>query len=314
MSSVRSAMVKRILTIPLTMFIVSVIVFSAISFSAGDSSSYILSDDATAAERDRYREISGLDEPFYSRYLGFLSSFIRGDWGLTAGGTAIKEVIVSHIPVTLAVSILALVMSLVIALPVSYLTLKRGTVRSAAATAFSIVVSSMPVFLVSIFLVLIFSVRLGIFPVAGYVPPEYGFLLHIGSIFLPSLSLALLHSSLLIMMFRNSLRENMEKPFSRTYEALGMKRWKIALKGATKPSLPLLFILIGESAAAFLGGSAAVESVFALPGLGSLLVSAALSRDTHLAGILMMLVALFVSIASFLAEMVSALIDPRRNR
>ena len=78
--------------------------------------------------------------------------------------------------------------------------------------------------------------------------------------------------------------------------------------------MPILIILTGQSAAAFLGGSAAVESIFALPGLGALLVNAALSRDTVLAGILMMLVALMVSLSSLSAEIVSALLDPRNRR
>ena len=134
------------------------------------------------------------------------------------------------------------------------------------------------------------------------------------SVKLPSLSLALLHSALLLLMFRKALRENMKKSFSRTYASLGFSNREIAFKCATKPSLPILIILTGQSAAAFLGGSAAVESIFARPGLGALLVNAALSRDTVLAGILMMLVALMVSLSSLSAEIVSALLDPRNRR
>ena len=295
------------------MLIVSFLVFSCISFSSGDSSSFILSEDASAEDIAEYRELSGLDRPFLERYFPFLISFMKGEWGYSSGGAEIRELIFSRLPVTLFLSSLSLLLSLIIALPISYLTMKRNTIRSALGTGYAILVSSSPVFLLSIFLILIFSVSLGIFPVAEYVPLSRGVRLSLGSIFLPSLSLALLHSSLLILMFRNALRENMEKPFSIASYSFGMKRWKIALRNATKPSLPILVMLLGESMAAFLGGSAAVETVFALPGIGSLLVSAALSRDSVLAGTIMLLVALLVSLSSLCAEIISILLDPRNR-
>ncbi len=305
---------KRILTLPLTMLIVSLLVFSCISFSSGDSSSFILSEDATDAEISAYRERAGLDRPFSEQYADFLKSFFIGDWGYSSGGAEIRSLVLSRLPVTLSVSFFSLFLSVLIALPISYLTMKRKTIRSSAGTGYAVLVSSSPVFLLSIFLILIFSVMLRIFPVAGYVPLSRGIFLHLGSIFLPSLSLALLHSSLLVLMFRNALRENMEKPFSISAHLQGMKRWKIAVRNATKPSLPILVMLLGESAAAFLGGSAAVETVFALPGIGSLLVSSALSRDSLLAGTIMLIVALLVSLSSLAAEIISILLDPRNRR
>lgn len=296
------------------MLIVSFLVFSCIAFSSGDSSSYILSEDATESEVEAYQEMAGLNEPFFTRYVSFLFSFITGDWGRSAGGNEIRELIAARLPVTLSVSFLALLVSLLIAVPLSYLTLEEKTAGSVISTSYAVIISSSPVFLTAIFLVLVFASVLGIFPVAGYIPASEGFFLHLGSVFLPSLSLALLHSALLLLMFRKALRENMKKSFSRTYASLGFSNREIAFKCATKPSLPILIILTGQSAAAFLGGSAAVESIFALPGLGALLVNAALSRDTVLAGILMMLVASMVSLSSLSAEIVSALLDPRNRR
>lgn len=302
---------RRIITIPLTMLIVSLLVFISISFSQGDSSAYILSEDAAAEEIEAYREAMEINDAWITRYIRFLLSFVSGNWGLTAGGQDIFTVIASRFPVTLSVSVLALVLSLSIALPLSYITLKEHTLRSSVATVYAVLVMSSPVFLTSLFLVIIFSVALNLFPVAGYVPLSKGIFLHLGSVFLPSLALALLHSSLLLIVFRRSLRENMKKAFSRVPVALGMKEWQVAVKSATKPSLPVLFVMTGESAAAFIGGSAAVESVFALPGLGSLLVSASLSRDVMLSGILLMIIALVISLFSVASELLSLLLDPR---
>ncbi len=296
------------------MLVVSFLVFSCIAFSSGDTSSFILSEDATQDEIAAYRESAGINRPFFIRYFSFLFSFLSGDWGRTAGGMEIAGIIADRIPVTLSVSLMALVLALIIAIPLSYLTLKEKTLRSSVVTAYAVIVSSSPVFMTAIFLVLVFAVSFHFFPVAGYVPVSDGFFLHLRSLFLPSLSLALLHSSLLILMYRKALRDNMGKSFSRTYRALGFRERKIALFSATKPSLPILVTLIGQSTAAFLGGSAAVESIFAIPGFGSLLVNAALSRDVTLAGILMMLIALFVSLSSVIAEIISDQLDPRNRR
>lgn len=136
----------------------------------------------------------------------------------------------------------------------------------------------------------------------------------IRSVFLPSLSLALLHSSLIMLMMRAAVESNLSASYSMVARAFGKGFSRIAAIDASKPALPLLAILSGQSAAAFIGGSAAVETLFAIPGIGSLLVTAALRRDAALAGTLVMLIALSVSCISMAAEAVSALLDPRRER
>ena len=138
---------KRILTLPLTMLIVSLLVFSCISFSSGDSSSFILSEDATDAEISAYRERAGLDRPFSEQYADFLKSFFIGDWGYSSGGAEIRSLVLSRLPVTLSVSFFSLFLSVLIALPISYLTMKRRTIRSSAGTGYAVLVSSFPVFL-----------------------------------------------------------------------------------------------------------------------------------------------------------------------
>lgn len=305
---------KRLAMIPLTMLIVSAAVFICLSCASGDSSAYILPEDASPEAVEAYRASMGLDEPLLLRYSGFLFSFLSGDWGLSAGGRDIMGMIGTRLPVTLSVSILALLISLCIAVPAAYLSVRRRSAADRISTGAAVAVSSMPVFLIAMLLVLLFAVLLGWFPVAGYVPLSDGLIPHLGSIFLPSLALALLHSSLLMLLFRRSLRENLGEPYARAAAAAGLSPRLILLKGATRPALPLLVIVAGESAAAFLGGSAAVETVFAIPGLGALMVTAALGRDAALSSVIVMLSALMVSLTSLVAETAADLIDPRRRR
>ena len=305
---------KRLLRLLLTMLIVSLAVFSFISFSSGDSSSSVLSEDASEEAIEAYRKAMGLDEPFAVRYLSFLSSFFSGNWGVASDGQDISFLVLSRIPATLSITILALLMSLAIALSLAFLSLRRHTIGRALTTAWAAVMMSSPVFLIAIALVLLLSFQLDLFPVAGYVPLSGGFVRSIRSVFLPSLSLALLHSSLIMLMMRAAVESNLSASYSMVARAFGKGFSRIAAIDASKPALPLLAILSGQSAAAFIGGSAAVETLFAIPGIGSLLVTAALRRDAALAGTLVMLIALSVSCISMAAEAVSALLDPRRER
>lgn len=304
---------KRLLTVPLTMLVVSFLVFACISFSEGDSSAYILPEDATEEARAGYREAVGLDAPFPLRYASFMADFLTGRWGMTAAGHDVSEMILSRLPVTISLAAMSLVISLAIAVPVSYLTLRRRSIGDMASTASAAVISSLPVFLVALLLSSLLAVRMHLFPTSGFVPPSKGIGYSLGSLFLPSLSLSLLHSSLMMLLFRKALRDSMEKPFTTAAIAYGMSRRRALFRCATRPSLPILAAVAGESAAAFIGGSAAVESVFALPGIGSLMVSAALGRDTALAGTLVMLIALMISLISLLSEAAIRLLDPRRR-
>ena len=291
---------KRLLTVPLTMLVVSFLVFACISFSEGDSSAYILPEDATEEARAGYREAVGLDAPFPLRYASFMADFLTGRWGMTAAGHDVSEMILSRLPVTISLAAMSLVISLAIAVPVSYLTLRRRSIGDM-------------VFLVALLLSSLLAVRMHLFPTSGFVPPSKGIGYSLGSLFLPSLSLSLLHSSLMMLLFRKALRDSMEKPFTTAAIAYGRSRRRALFRCATRPSLPILAAVAGESAAAFIGGSAAVESVFALPGIGSLMVSAALGRDTALAGTLVMLIALMISLISLLSEAAIRLLDPRRR-
>ena len=309
-----SKVLSRLAALALTLLAVSFAVFSLVSLSSGDSALYLLGEDATEEALEAYRAASGSGQSYLQRYCRFLVSFLKGDWGTAAGGTPVKELVLSRMGVTLSVAALSLVLALVIALPLSFLGVKKGSALSAFVSGISMAVMAVPSFLIALALALFFSVFLGLFPVAGYIPLSRGFFSHLSSVFLPSLTLALMHASLYIRIFREALRENSEKPFSKAARALGLRRSLVPLRCAFKPSLPVLLALVSETLASSLAGAAVVETVFALPGLGSLLVTAALSRDSSLAGTLLMLTALAVSLVSMVLDGLLALLEKQRRR
>lgn len=304
----------RILSILLTLTIVSFIVFILQANALGDSASYILSEEAGGAAADAYRASISSDGPVMVRYIEFLLSFISGKWGNTVSGQSIREIIGYRYGVTISLSVLSVLSAIAISIPVSLISVRTGTIADKAASSFSVLFLSIPSFLTAFFLILVFSMILGLFPPAGYIQPSVSLTGWARSVFLPSFSLSLLHAALITRIFRKALRENMLKPYSVSLAAAGASEAQVLMKGALKPSLPVLYTLIASSLASALAGSAVTESVFALPGIGSLLVTAALSRDALLSGTIVMLTALSVSVIYAVLEVVLLIIDPRSRR
>lgn len=307
--------VKRLLIILITMLIVSMFVFIMQSLSRGDSASFLLSEEASKEELDLYSKKHGLDQGIIPRYLDFLISFFTFDWGKTISGLEIKSVVSTRFPVTLSLSFFSLLFALFIAIPWTLFSVRnRGGFIDKAHGVFATMTIIFPSFLTALIFSLFFGLYLKWFPVAGYVSFFHNPSMFFRTLFLPSLTLALLHASLFMRVFKASLFDNLDRPYSIALRAQGGTRWELILYSALKPSLPIMVSLVAESLASSLAGAAVVESVFALPGVGSLMVNAALSRDMNLSGILIMIIALIVSSLYFLSYLISALLDPRIRR
>ena len=306
---------RRILSFLMTLFIVSLFVFASVSLSLGDSSSFVLSDEASTLAIERYREAKGLNDNIFLRYLRFVISFFKLDWGKTIGGEEIGKVIVNRLPVTLSLSFYSILFSTIFSSLIVFFTLRRrrqneGKVISVLSSVFLI----LPTFLTSLILVLIFSLWLKLFPISGYVRIKDGFISHFRSLFLPSLTLSLLHSSIMMRIMYVALKESLNMPSTNTALSKGMKENRLVISSSLKPSLPVFLTLVSDSIASAFGGSCVIENVFALPGIGSLMVKGALERDASLVSICVMVVAFLVSFVFLVSDLLSDLADPRRRR
>lgn len=303
---------KSLFSILATMLIVSAFVFFAEEMSIGDSASYILSDEASEKDIEEYRKQNGLDDNIAIRYFNFLLSFFSLEWGSDISGHSIISVIAERLPVTLSLSFFSILMSLSISFVwVLFSVLKRGSFADLSLSVISIILLSIPSFLIAIGLSLFFGLFLRWFPVAGYIAPEYSITGFFKTLFLPSSALALVNLPLFMRMFRQSLLSNLDKIYTLSFKAQGANRLDLILHSALKPSLPLIFSLVVQSISTSISGSAVIENVFALPGLGALLVKSVLSRDARLAGTILMVVSFFISILALLANMLSLIVDPR---
>ena len=306
---------RRILSFVLTLLIVSLFVFSSVSLALGDSSSFVLSDEASSIAVEDYRRTMGLDDNIFIRYLRFLGNFFTLNWGKTIGGEEIRKVILDRLPVTLSLSFYSILFSTFFSILIVFFSLqKRGMKKSRIISILSSAFLVLPSFLTSLLLVLIFSLWLKLFPVSGYSRINNGFFMHFRSLFLPSLTLSLLHSSLMMRIMYSTLKESLEMPYTNTALSKGMKEKSLVLSSALKPSLPIFFTLISDSISSALGGSCVVENVFALPGMGSLMVKGALERDASLVSTCVMVVAFLVSFTFLVTDILTDTVDPRIRR
>ena len=306
---------RRILSFVLTLLIVSLFVFSSVSLALGDSSSFVLSDEASSMAVEDYRRTMGLDDNIFIRYLRFLGNFFTLNWGKTIGGEEIRKVILDRLPVPLSLSFHSILSSTFFSILIVFFSLqKRGMKESRIISILSSAFLVLPSFLTSLLLVLIFSLWLKLFPVSGYSRINNGFFMHFRSLFLPSLTLSLLHSSLMMRIMYSTLKESLEMPYTNTALSKGMKEKSLVVSSALKPSLPIFFTLISDSISSALGGSCVVENVFALPGMGSLMVKGALERDASLVSTCVMVVAFLVSFTFLVTDILTDAVDPRIRR
>ena len=311
----KKKIINRIISFLLTLLVVSLFVFAAVDLAKGDSSLVVLSDEAGVEEVERYRRDSGLYDIFLIRYLRFLKSFFSFSWGRTVGGEKVVDVILSRLPLTLSLTFFSIFLSLLISLPLLFFSLSKvGGRRQSILTALSSALMVIPTFISSLVLILIFSLWLKLFPVSGYVRLKDGIFPYLRSLFLPSLSLSFLHSAVMMKIMREALEESLKMNYTRTALSKGMKERKLVVLSAFRPSLPVLFSLVSDSLSVGFGGAAVVENIFALPGMGSLLVKGALERDGNLVSISVLIIAFLVSLFFFIADLGSYFIDPRQRR
>ena len=159
---------RRIISFLMTLFIVSLFVFASISLSLGDSSSFVLSDEASSDAIESYREAKGLNDNILLRYIRFIKSFFVFDWGKTIGGEEIRKVIINRLPVTLSLSFYSIMFSTVFSSLFVFFTLrKRRQGEGKLINILSSIFLILPSFLTSLILVMVFSLWLKLFPISG---------------------------------------------------------------------------------------------------------------------------------------------------
>jgi ABC-type dipeptide/oligopeptide/nickel transport system permease component len=284
---------------------VSTLVFLLIHLVPGDPVEAMLGERAQASDRAALRAALGLDLPLWEQYLRYLGGLARLDLGASLiDQRPVAEILAERLPATLRLSAAALGTALVIGLPLGVLAARhRGSVLDATAMTTSLLGISMPNFWLGPLLILVFSLWLGWTPVSGADAP--------GAIILPALTLGTALAAILARMVRASVLEVLGEDYVRTARAKGLGEpavlWRHALRNAWLPVLTVIGMQLGG----LLAGAVITETVFAWPGIGSLLVEAIKARDFPVVQGCVLLISVCYVLVNALTDIAYAWIDPR---
>lgn len=303
---------RLVATVPV-LLILSVAIFLMLHLTPGDPVKLMLGEDATPEATTALRRDLGLDKPLPVQYLHWLSNLLRGDLGRSIRThQPVVEAIVSRLPVTLELAFLALIVALLIGLPAGIVAaIRRNSPADIACTTFSLLGISLPNFFLGILLILLLSLKLRILPPSGYVPFVQNPLLNLKLMIMPALSLGAALSGIIARLMRSSLLEALGAEYVRTARAKGLSGHAVILGHALKNSLIPVVTVVGLQTGALLGGAILTETVFALPGVGRLVVDNIFARDFPIVQGVVLFLALTRVLSNLIADILYAKLDPR---
>lgn len=296
-----------------TVFLLTVGIFLMVHLIPGDPVVAMLGEDASQERVETMRRQLGLDAPLPVQYVRWLGDVLRGDLGLSVSSRRpVSEMILSRLPVTGTLAALATLFSILVAVPAGVIAaVNRGRFVDQAILFASLVGISVPSFVVAIVLMLVFSVQLGWFPVVSFVAPSTDFLASLRSLTLPAISLAALYAAILTRMTRSGMADVLGQDFVRTARAKGVRSTVVLLKHALRNALIPIVTIVGINLLHLLSGSIVIETVFSIPGIGRLVVTAIFNRDyTVVQGSILAIAAMFLLINLFI-DLTYARLDPR---
>ena len=292
------------------LFGISIITFVLVRLIPGDPARVLLGTRATPTAIARIREQYGLDEPIWLQYFYFIENLGRGEMGKSIlYKIDVLKLIATRIEPTLMLVLTSVLLSILIALPMSAIAARRqGRLPDHAVRVVSTMGIGFPPFWLALMLIIFFSVQLDLFPVSGYGETFSEKLWHLA---LPSLTIALSLSAVITRSLRAAMIHALRSDVATAARARGMPEgivfWRHVLPNSLVPTINLLAVNIGW----LIGGSVVVESVFALPGMGQLLVRAIFSRDYMVVQGVTMVFACATVLVNFLADIITVTIDPR---
>lgn len=305
--------IKRILSVIPVLIIVSIVIFSLVHLVPGDPAASMLGDMASAEDIAALHKRLGLDEPLVKQYFVWIANIFHGDLGdSVANHQTVASMIVSHLMPTVHLTIYAMLIAAAIAIPLGMLAASRkGSAADHTVTGLSLLGISLPSFLLGLFLILVFAVHFRLFPVSGYTEVKDGFWKHVKSLTLPAIALGFMNAALMMRMTRASMLEVLNSDYIRMAKAKGVRGFFIITKHAFKNTLVTIITVFSQSLVQSLSGAAVIESLFAIPGLGQLMVNSVGRRDYYVIQAIVLLIAVFNVAINMIADILYGIVDPR---
>lgn len=317
---------KKIVTLIMTLFLVSVAAFLAFQIIPGDVVTSILGTEATPEREEQLREELGLNKPPVVRYFHWVGDVLKGDLGVSYRYSKnmnemmpVKELIGDKLPVTLWLAAISLALIILVSIPLGVLWARTadcapgraGHFLDAALGVITQAAMAVPSFFLGILVTYLFGIVLKLFSPGGYISYKEDFSGFLGYLLFPALSVALPKIAMTARFLRNSMLTELKADYVRTAYSKGCTRRRVmyghVLRNAMMPVVTFLGMIVAEIVA----GSIVVEQVFGLPGIGRLLISSISTRDFPVVEILILYITFVVIFVYFLVDILYRVIDPR---
>ena len=268
-----------------------------------------VSTEAIAAVREDLR----LDDPLPLRYLSWLGDAITGDLGRSyQTRQEVSDAIGERLPVTLEIATVAMLMSLAVAIPVGVLSAYRaGTGLDKGVTTATFGLLAVPNFMMALLLIYILAVRYRLFPATGWTSLSEGPIDNLRTVFMPALALAISSMAVLTRLLRSDMISVLQEDHVLMARSKGLPTWRILFRHVLRPSSFSLLTVGGLQVGNLLGGSVIVEEIFALPGIGRLLLTAILQRDVLIVQGVILLIAVIYVVVNLIVDLLYEFLDPR---
>ncbi|MFW9168977.1 ABC transporter permease [Corynebacterium striatum] len=300
---------KALAKFVLTLFAASVAIFLLMRAVPGNPARVALGVNATDGAVAELTTVLGLDRPLITQYFEWVGGLLSGNFGTSLSSQQdITPLVLDRAQVSLILVGLAIVLALAGAVPMGMWLARTGNTFVSALTQIGIAV---PSFLVGIIMVAFFAVRLGWLPANGWIPPDQDFGGFIARLIMPVISLALVQGAMLTRYVRSSIVDVMDQDYIRTARALGLSHAQALRRhGLRNAALPVLTVT-GLQLTTLIVGAVVIESVFVIPGLGSMLLDAVSNRDLTTVQTLVMLLVFFTLAINLATDLAYRVIDPR---
>ena len=304
---------KKILTMCVTLFAVTLFVFLAFHMISGDPVTSMLGTQATPERAEALREELGLNDPVLVQYGRWAAGFLKGDMGISYSyRMPVSEMILDKLPVTITMTLMAFVWMILIAIPVGlYAAKHEGSVIDRIITVVNQIIMAVPPFFAGILITFVFGMIFRLFTPGGYVSYQVNVWKFAGYLFFPSLAIALPKAAMAVKLLRSSVISEMKLDYVRTAYSRGNSKRSVLYRHVLKNAMIPVITFLGMALSDMIAGSIIIEQVFGIPGLGRILLTSISNRDYPVVMAVIVCIATLVLVVNMVVDVIYGLVDPR---
>jgi ABC-type dipeptide/oligopeptide/nickel transport system permease component len=307
-------LIKKIITLIISLFLISIVTFVAFSVIPGDATISKLGLNASPERIEELREEMGLDDPVLKRYANWLQDACHGDFGesLQYTGNSVKSLLLDRLPYSLTLLLLSLIIIIAVSIPLGILAArKKDSWINGLILVITQITMAIPPFFLGILLTFIFGIALNVFQPGRFISPKENFFASLYPLLFPAIAISLPKITMTAKFLRNSMINELDKDYVRTAYSKGNSANGVLYHHVLKNAMIPVVTFLGWVIADFLAGSIIVEQVFGIPGIGRLLVTAISNRDFPVVQAVIVLVTALVVVVNFVVDVLYRVIDPR---